>query len=104
MHALVGKRYKYIRYHGIWDIDELFDLENDPDEKRNLINDPGYQELISELNTKLFEVLRNTKGTEMPILEDRGTKFLHRKDQGTRGADFPDWFYREPEPSWQPGK
>ena len=104
MHALCGKRYKYIRYHGVWDIDELFDLENDPDEKRNLINDPEHQELISKLNRKLFEVLRTTKGTEMPILEDRGTKFLHRREEGTRGADFPEWFYRKPEASWQPKK
>ena len=68
MHALCGKRYKYIRYHGVWDIDELFDLEKDPGEKRNLINDPGHQELISQLNRKLFEVLRHTTVTEMPIL------------------------------------
>ena len=104
MHALCGKRYKYIRYHGVWDIDELFDLKNDPGEKRNLINDPEHQELISKLNRKLFEVLRTTKGTEMPILEDRGTKFLHRREEGTRGADFPEWFYRKPEASWQPKK
>ena len=26
MHALRGERYKYIRYHGLWDSDELFDL------------------------------------------------------------------------------
>ena len=28
--ALRGKRYKFIQYHGIWDIDELYDLKNDP--------------------------------------------------------------------------
>ncbi|MDX1285728.1 MAG: sulfatase, partial [Draconibacterium sp.] len=28
-HALRGNRYKYIRYHGIWDTDELYDLKND---------------------------------------------------------------------------
>ena len=30
MHALRGDRYKFIRYHGIWDIDELYDLQEDP--------------------------------------------------------------------------
>ena len=28
VHALRGNRYKYIHYHGIWDIDELYDLGN----------------------------------------------------------------------------
>ena len=30
LHALRTARYKYIRYHGIWDIDELYDLQADP--------------------------------------------------------------------------
>ncbi|MDF1752578.1 MAG: sulfatase [Verrucomicrobiales bacterium] len=102
MHAVCGKKYKYVRYHGIWDIDELYDLENDPGEKRNLINDPAHAETVTRLNKRLFELLKETRGTEMPLLEDRGTKFLHRKKDGSRGAEFPDWFYREPEASWQP--
>ncbi|MCS5540812.1 MAG: sulfatase-like hydrolase/transferase, partial [Roseibacillus sp.] len=42
VHALRGERFKYIRYHGVWDVDELFDLKNDPREQKNLINDPAY--------------------------------------------------------------
>ena len=30
MHAMRGARYKYIRYYGIWDTDELYDLRADP--------------------------------------------------------------------------
>ena len=33
--ALRGRRYKLIQYHGIWDMDELYDLENDPTETTN---------------------------------------------------------------------
>jgi hypothetical protein len=29
--------HKYIRYQGIWDYYELYDLENDPDEMNNLL-------------------------------------------------------------------
>ncbi len=97
MHAVLGERYKYVRYHGIWDVDQLFDLESDPEERLNLINDPKHAETVTKLNTRLFELLRETNGTEMPILEDRGTKFLHRKTGGTKGSDFPNWFYREPD-------
>jgi len=29
-------RYKYITYHGVWEIDEVYDIINDPDEMHNL--------------------------------------------------------------------
>jgi N-acetylglucosamine-6-sulfatase len=96
-HAVLGERFKYIRYHGIWDVDELFDLEKDPEERINLINDPAYAETVTKLNERLFELLEETKGQEMPIMKDRGTKFLHRKKGGSPAASFPDWFYKDPE-------
>lgn len=97
-HAVLGERFKYIRYHGVWDVDELFDLEKDPEERVNLINDPDYAGTVEELNTRLFELLEETGGTELTIARDRGTKFLHRKAGGTKAAAFPAWFYREPDP------
>ena len=79
-----------------------YDLQEDPGEKHNLINDPAHADTVQKLNKRLFELLKETKGTEMPILEDRGTKFLHRKKEGAPGAKFPNWFYRAPDDSWQP--
>ncbi|MFW5915204.1 MAG: sulfatase-like hydrolase/transferase, partial [Planctomycetota bacterium] len=35
--------------------DELYDLENDPHETRNLINEPGYQNTAGELRQRLFD-------------------------------------------------
>lgn len=96
-HAVLGERFKYIRYHGVWDVDELFDLEKDPEERINLINDPEYAETVERLNQRLFELMEETDGTEMPIMRDRGTKFLHRKAGGEEEAPFPDWFYRKPD-------
>lgn len=96
-HAVLGERYKYIRYHGIWDVDELFDLEKDPEERINLINDPAYADKVAELNERLFQLIEETGGSEMPLLPDRGTKFLHRKKGGSEAAPFPEWFYREPD-------
>ena len=34
-----GDRYKLMRFHGVWDRYELYDLETDPGEMRNLIGD-----------------------------------------------------------------
>jgi len=96
-HAVLGERFKYIRYHGVWDVDELFDLEKDPEKRINLINDPEYAETVERLNQRLFELMEETDGTEMPIMRDRGTKFLHRKAGGEEEAPFPDWFYRKPD-------
>ena len=50
MHALRGARYKYIRYYGIWDTDELYDLSEDPLEMRNLMRDPKFTDVVTRLN------------------------------------------------------
>lgn len=65
-------KYKYMTYHGIWDIDELYDIENDPGEKHNLIKDPEYQELIRNLNKKVYDWLESTDGMQIPLKRDIG--------------------------------
>ncbi len=40
--ALRGDRFKYITYYGLWDTDELYDLQADPGETRNLLHDPEH--------------------------------------------------------------
>ncbi len=97
MHALRGDRYKYVRYHGIWDVDELYDLQADPHERRNLIDAPDKQELVAKLNRRLFEILKQTGGDHVPLPPDRGTKFLHRRKGGSGAAPFPDQFERAPD-------
>ena len=42
--ALRGDRYKFIYYPGVWDVQELYDLERDPKERHNLIDAPEHQE------------------------------------------------------------
>ncbi len=97
MHALRGDRYKYIRYHGVWDVDELYDLQADPKERRNLIDEPDKQELVKKLNQRLFEILKETGGDHVPLPPDRGTKFLHRRQGGSANAPFPKQFHRAPD-------
>ena len=60
-------KYKYIRYNGIWDQNELYDLENDPNEINNLIEKPEYQELVKKLAGELFDWLEQSKGMQIPL-------------------------------------
>ena len=94
-HAVIGERFKYIRYHGVWDQDELYDTQADPRERNNLYNDPEQAARLEEMNAALFELLDESGGHDMPLMPDRGTKYFHRKSGGSQGARFPDNFYRE---------
>ena len=60
-------KYKYIRYNGIWDQNELYDLEKDPNEMYNLIEKPEYQELVKKLAGELFDWLEQTNGMKIPL-------------------------------------
>ena len=52
---------------GIWDQNELYDLEKDPHEMHNLIEDPQYEKMAKELAGDLFDWLESTKGMQIPI-------------------------------------
>ncbi|MFN8259015.1 MAG: sulfatase [Bacteroidales bacterium] len=51
-------RYKLIHFY--YDIDEweLFDLQNDPNEMRNVYNDPSYSKVKEELHVRLKELMK----------------------------------------------
>jgi arylsulfatase A-like enzyme len=60
-------KFKYIRYYGIWDTNELYDIENDPNEMVNLINKPEYAEVAKKLAGELYDWLEGTKGMQIPL-------------------------------------
>ena len=97
LHAVLGGRWKYIRCHGLWDRDELYDLENDPQEMVNLIDDPAQQNRISEMNAELWRLLFESDGHEIPLLEDRGPTFPWRNPSEARQAKFPQEYFRTSE-------
>jgi N-acetylglucosamine-6-sulfatase len=70
--ALRGAQYKFIRYHGVWDIDELFDLKTDPLEMNNLSDKPEYTAIAREMSDRLFDILERTSGRAIPLYPDRG--------------------------------
>ena len=75
-------RYKFIRYHGIWDRNELYDLENDPNEMNNLIEDTEHQERIEAMAHALYDWLEPTNGMQIPLkrtVKHRWGDYRHEK-------------------------
>jgi N-acetylglucosamine-6-sulfatase len=60
-------KYKYIRYNGIWDTNEFYDLENDPDEMYNLIGKAELQDTIKMYAEDLYDWLEATNGMNIPL-------------------------------------
>lgn len=76
-------RFKYIRYHGIWDRNELYDLQNDPHEMTNLIDHPEYQEMIEKMAGLLYDWLETTGGMQIPLkktVKYRWGDYKHSKE------------------------
>jgi arylsulfatase A-like enzyme len=74
MHAVRTDKYKFIRYHGLWDTNELYDLENDPWEMNNLIRSPEHQEQVERMLNDLWTWLEKTDGMQIPL-----KRTMHKK-------------------------
>ena len=81
MHGVRTDRYKYIRYHGVWDTNEFYDLLEDPAEMRNLIDEPGHQALIQQLNHDLYDWLEETNGMSIPLKRTERPHNDHRNQR-----------------------
>ena len=97
--ALREDRYKLIQYHGVWDTDELYDLQADPYEKNNLIAQPEYRDRVREMRKDLYAMLVETDGE--PVIpytrkEGLGIRFRDRFQSGEKAADFPESFLKKP--------
>lgn len=75
MFAIRTDRYKYITYNGIWDINELYDLQEDPYEMNNLIRDGKYRSTGLELKAELFKWLQETNGLQIPLKPTINNRF-----------------------------
>lgn len=96
MHALRGDKFKFIRYQGIWDLDELYDLEEDPLESRNLISSEKYKPVVDQMRKRLFDILEETGGMNIPLQRDKGGQSNLRNPDKTKAAEFPDDFKKKP--------
>jgi N-acetylglucosamine-6-sulfatase len=96
VHALREDRYKYVHFHGIWDLDELYDLAADPHENDNLLAKPGHEDLAERMSAKLFRLLEQTGGMQIPLSADAGERNELRDPKGPGMAPFPPSFFRPP--------
>jgi len=53
--------WKYVEYSGVKNMNELYDLKNDPGEMKNLITDPSAAKKLDELKAELARLRQETK-------------------------------------------
>ncbi|MFG0335594.1 MAG: sulfatase [Maioricimonas sp. JB049] len=90
--SLRGDRFKYTTYYGLWDMDELFDIQADPMEQTNLIHDPKYVETAKRMQGRLYDMMEELGGMQIPLNPPRGRQQNKRlRDRGgVEAADFPE--------------
>jgi len=86
------RRYSYVRYPEIQDVDELYDLEADPHQMRNLAQDPTRAETLAELRRDLERLMKETgyrKPTPKPAQRPNAFALIFdfAKDDGDRVVD-----------------
>lgn len=82
MHGIRTDRYKYIRYHGLWDTNEFYDLKEDPYEMNNLIASPEHQTIIGSLSDEIYDWLENTNGMQIPLKRTGRRRGGDHRNQG----------------------
>jgi len=89
--CLRGDRWKYITYYGLWDTDELYDIQADPNETTNLIE--KHPNVVKEMEDELYAMMAESMqgGLHIPLNQPSGdydNKRLSTRG-GVKAADFP---------------
>ncbi len=92
--SLRGDQYKFTTYYGLYDTDELFDIQADPMEQKNLIHDPTFAAVHKEMEDQLYQRMSELGGMDIPMNAPRGKRRLERlrNKGGVEAADFPEAF------------
>ena len=88
--CLRGDRYKYITYYGLWDTDELYDIQTDPGEMNNLIASEEHQQIIREMENTLYARLAEADGMQIPLNQPRGNSQNKRLKSRSTPGNFPE--------------
>ncbi|MCA8988874.1 MAG: sulfatase [Planctomycetaceae bacterium] len=93
MFSLRGNRFKYTTYYGLWDADELFDLQSDPQEQHNLIFSAEHASQKNFMQQRLYDMMEELGGMQIPLNRPRGNQSNKRlRSQGAEPAPFPEEF------------
>jgi arylsulfatase A-like enzyme len=65
---LRNKRYKYVYRH--YETDELYDLQQDPKELNNIIDEPSMREIVLNMKEQLLSFMIETCDV-VPLKQDR---------------------------------
>ena len=89
--ALRTDQYKYITYYGLWDADELYDLEKDPEEIDNLLYRSEFQKVAQKMENELYAKMDSLGGMEIPLNQPKGgiNNNRLRERGGEKAGDFP---------------
>ena len=74
---VITERYKYV-FNG-FDFDECYDLETDPEEMHNCVEDRAYADVIDDLRARLYELMNqlgDPYGDVGPGLPDKTVPIL----------------------------
>jgi arylsulfatase A-like enzyme len=95
--AIRAKNLKYIQYQGVWDVEELYDLDQDPAEMVNLIEDERYLDAKLDLRRRLFAGLADREERHViPFTERTSAGVVFRRKDGSGTAAFPQAWLRTP--------
>jgi N-acetylglucosamine-6-sulfatase len=68
-------------YHGLWDKNELYDLEKDPHERHNLIDSAQHAEIREAMKTRLFDWLEQAGAVDVkfqrPLWGQQDERLMH---------------------------
>ncbi len=65
--AIRNDRWKLIQFTDLSGMDELYDLQSDPYEMRNLIADPGTKEMLDLLRTRLRKLVADSRSSDLHV-------------------------------------
>ncbi len=100
--AVRTDKYKLIQYHGIWDREELYDMETDTAEMNNLALDPAYEETVVALRKRIFALMGDANGRHIVPYTERkngGNRWRGKNSEdGVKAGDFPPEWLKEGQP------
>ena len=89
--SIRSDKYKYNSYYGLWDTDEFFDIQVDPEEQNNLISSSQHQKQARQMEQQMYKMMEELGGMDIPMNAPAGrsNNIRLRGRGGDQAADFP---------------